>query len=60
MAKVFIFLGSLLAIGLIAFGVIMILKKKAKGENVAQATSAKKPESDLEAGAENPPASTQN
>lgn len=60
MAKVLIGVGSLLAVALIALAVIMMLKKRAKGENVAQATTAKKPESDLEAGAENPPAMAQN
>ena len=60
MSKVLIGAGSLVAVVLIAFAVVMMLKKRAKGENVAQETSAKKSKSDLESGAENPPASTQN
>ena len=60
MSKVLIGAGSLVAVALIAFAVVMMLKKRAKGENVAQETSAKKSKSELESGAENPPASTQN
>jgi len=60
-AKVLIGLGSLIAVALIVLAVCMIMKKRAKGEEVAppQAKPEVKPEADIEAGA-NPPADNQN
>jgi len=58
MAIVLIGVGSLLAVALLVLAVVMMLKKKAKGETIPQATPARK--QDLEAGAENPPAEARN
>jgi len=50
MAKVLIGVGTVIAVALILLAVCMMLKKRTKGENT-ESKSTKKPESDIETGA---------